>query len=111
MMAREKFATRRGTITLNVPHRYRDGDTRELCVSYSRLPSGRIGEVWVNNVDGYEKRVNDDMRDACIALSKDLQNGDTLEYLSKSVLRDAKGKPHGFLGSVIDRLKKEPVDA
>lgn len=120
MMAREKFAARRATTTLNVDHRYRDGETRQLCVSYSRLPkpgdhpanpTGKIGEVWVNSVDGFEKRVNDDMRDACVAISKDLQNGDTLEFLSKSVLRDGRGKPHGFLGSIVDALRKEPVNA
>src|SRR6185312_17327838 len=111
MMPREKFGWRRATETIEIPHRYPSGAEHVLCVSLSRLPSGKIGEFWLNAVDGYEKRVNDDMRDACIAASKDLQNGDTLEYLSKSVLRDAKGKPHGFLGSVIDRLKKEPVDA
>jgi hypothetical protein len=110
-MAREKFESRRDTRTVNVDHRYPGSDIRSFCISYSRLPSGRVGEVWVNSVNGYEKLVNDDVRDACIALSRSLQHGDTLEQISKSVLRDSRGRPHGFVGSLVDMLKKEPVEA
>ena len=109
-MSREKFSERRDTTTINVKHQYRGADDKTFCISYSRLPSGRIGELWVNSVNGYEKLVNDDIRDACVAVSKDLQNGDTVEQLAKSVLRDSRGKAHGFLGSILDVLKKEPIN-
>lgn len=120
MMAREKFADRHPCVTIDIPHNYRGGDKRTLCVTYSRLPldgdhpampTGRIGAVWINGINGYEKLVNDDMRDSCVTLSKDLQNGDTLERLSKSMMRDGRGKAHGWMGSAIDALKREPVDA
>ena len=111
MMSREKFPPRRATTTIQIEHTYRGSDARALCASYSRLPDGRIGEIWINSVNGHEKLVNDDIRDACIAVSKDLQNGDTVEWLAKSVLRDSRGRPHGWMGSVLDALKKEPVDA
>jgi hypothetical protein len=110
-VSREKFSERRDTITLNVKHRYRGAPPKIYCISFSMLPSGRVGELWVNSINGYEKLVNDDVRDACVAVSKDLQNGDTVEQLAKSVLRDSHGKPHGWLGSILDALKKEPVDA
>lgn len=111
-MAREKFAPRRATTTINFPHKYHGrGDADMVCGSFSRLPSGRIGEAWINSINGYEKLVTDDLRDSCVILSKDLQNGDTLEYLSKSLMRDGRGRAHGVMGSFIDALKKESADA
>ena len=111
MMSREKFPARRATTTITIEHTYRGADARSLCVSYSPLSDGRIGEIWINSVNGYEKLVNDDMRDACVAVSKDLQNGDTIERLAKSVMRDARGKAIGWLGATLDALRKEPIDA
>ena len=110
-MAREKFDWRRDTITINVTHEYWAGGTRKFCISYSRLPSGKVGEVWVNAVNELEKTINDDVRDTCIALSRALQYGDTLEHIAKSIQRDARGKPQGYMGTIVDVLKKEPVDA
>ena len=107
---REKFATRHDTITVNVEHQYPSSQVpRTFCISYSPLPSGRIGEVWVNSVDGAERKVHDDLRDACILLSMALQYGATLEQLAKSMLRDARGRPHGVIGAILDALRKEPV--
>ena len=110
-MTREKFPNRRSTVTVNVEHSYPSAlAPRTFCISYSRLASGRIGEVWVNSVDGAEKRVNDDVRDTCVTLSRALQHGDSLEQICKSILRDARGRPHGFIGAVIDALRKEPIE-
>ena len=109
-MTREKFSTRHDTITVNVEHQYPSSQVpRTFCISYSPLPSGRIGEVWVNSVNGTEKQVNDDMRDTCIILSWLLQKVTSVEELSRSVQRDKRGRPHGFIGAVLDALRKEPV--
>lgn len=117
---REKFDDRHAGITILVTHNYRGGDERDLSITYSRLPlpgdhpyrpTGRIGEIWVNTINEHEKLINDDMRDTCATTSRDLQNGDTVEKLSRSVLRDSRGKPLGWLGTVLDALKKEPIDA
>lgn len=119
-MSRYKLSQRRASTTINVPHSYRGGDDRVLTVSYSReplpgdhpaLPTGRIVEFWLNNINDHEKLINDDMRDTCIGYSKDLQNGDSVEHLAKSVLRDSRGRPHGWVGSVLDALKREPIHA
>lgn len=111
-MAREKFANRRATTTISFLHKYHGrGEPDTVCASFSRLPTGRIGEAWVNSINGFEKLVTDDLRDACILFSKDLQNGDSLEHLSKSVMRDGRGRAHGLMGSLIDALRREPADA
>lgn len=112
MIPREKFANRHAVTTICIPHGYRDRSPPDvLDISYSRLPSGKIGEVWINAINGCEKLINDDMRDTCVAMSRDLQYGDDLDRLGKSVIRDNRGKPLGWLGTVIDALRKESVDA
>jgi hypothetical protein len=109
MMPRERFSNRHDVTTIDIEHSYRGGDDRTFSISYARLPSGKIGEVWANAINGHEKLLNDDMRDSCVALSRGLQYGDSLDRLAKSVLRDNRGKPLGWIGSVIDALKKEPA--
>ena len=105
-MAREKFAARRATTTLNVPHKYSGrGEPDIICASFSRLPSGRLGEIWINSVNGKAKLVTPDIQGACILFSKDLQNGDTLAYLRDSLPRGS------WMRSVADALIKEPADA
>jgi len=107
-MTREKFASRHDTITVNIEHQYPSAMVpRTFCISYSPLPSGRIGEVWVNSVNDTEKQVNVDTHDTCVTLSLALQHGCTLEQLSRSILRDNRGRPQGFLGAVLDALRKE----
>lgn len=110
-MAREKFSNRHGGTTIEVIHNYRGADERTLSVTYSRLPSGKIGEIWINTINDHEKLINDDMRDSCAAISRGLQYGDSVEQLARSVLRDNLGKPLGYMGSILDALKKETVDA
>ena len=111
MLAREKFSNRHDARTIDVSHSYRGADDRTFSITYSRLSSGKIGEIWLNSINGHEKLINDDMRDSCVAISRGLQYGDSLDKLAKSVLRDNRGKPLGWLGTVIDALKKEAPDA
>jgi len=111
MMPREKFPNRHGGTTIEVAHNYRGAEDRVFSITYSRLPSGKIGELWVNTINGHEKLINDDMRDTCATISRGLQFGDTVEQLAKSVLRDNRGKPLGWLGTIVDALKREPADA
>jgi hypothetical protein len=107
-MTRESFATRHATTTVNIEHVYPNTvEPRSLSISYSSLPTGRVGEVWINAVNGTEKLVNDDMRDSCVTLSLALQHGSTLDGIAKSLLRDERGRPHGFIGAVVDALRKE----
>lgn len=119
-MLREKFSNRHGGMTIEVVHNYPGADERTFSVTYARLPrlgdhpeipTGRIGELWANTVNGNDKLVNDDMPDTCAAVSRSLQYGETIESLARSMQRDNRGKPIGWLGSVLDALKKEPVDA
>lgn len=111
MMARDKFANRHGGTTIEVSHNYQGASERVFSITYSRLPNGKIGELWVNTINDHEKLINDDMRDTCASVSRGLQYGDTVEQLAKSVLRDNRGKPLGWLGCILDALKREPVDA
>ena len=117
-MAREKFENRHAGTTIDVVHGYRGADKRVISVTYARLPrpgdhpyipTGRIGEFWVNTVDGNARGVNDDMPDTCLATSRSLQYGETVDQLARSVQRDDRGKPIGWLGSILDALKKEPA--
>lgn len=108
-MAREKFSDRHAGITVDIQHKYRGSVLKTYCVGYARLDDGRgrIGEVWLHAIDGHEKMVNDDMRDQCVILSQALQYGNTLEKAAKSVQRE-KGRPIGWMGTIIDALIKEP---
>ena len=110
-MTREKFDSRRATFTVNVAHKYPSAlEPHIFCVSYSHKKSGGIGEVWVNSVDDTEKRVNDDVKDFCVILSIALQYGASLDDIAKSIIRASKsGRAHGFMGAIIDALRKEPV--
>lgn len=111
MMARDKFSNRHAGTTIEIPHNYRGADDRTFSITYARLPSGKIGELWINTINGVERLINDDMRDTCAAVSRSLQFGETIEQLAKSVHRDSRGKSLGWLGAILDALKKEPVDA
>ena len=110
-MAREKFENRNAGTTIEINHNYRGAEDRIFSLTYSRLPSGKIGELWINSINGHEKLINDDMRDTCAAVSRSLQYGETVEQLAKSVLRDNRGKSLGWLGAILDALKKEPFYA
>lgn len=110
MLAREKFSNRHAGTTIEIQHNYRGADERTFLITYARLPSGKIGELWVNTINGHEKLINDDMRDTCASISRGLQYGDTVDQLAKSVLRDNRGKPLGWVGTVLDALKKETAD-
>ena len=109
--ARDKFSNRHDATTIDVKHGYRGADERTFTITYSRLPSGKIGVVWIGAINGHEKLINDDMRDTCVAISRGLQYGDSLDRVAKSILRDNRGKPLGWLGTVIDALRKEQADA
>lgn len=110
-MARERFPDRHAGTTIEVVHDYRGADARVFLITYARLASGKIGELWINTINGVERLINDDMRDTCAAVSRSLQFGETVEQLAKSVHRDGRGKALGWLGAILDALKKEPADA
>lgn len=103
MMARKKLPTRRDSITLNVPHKYPGrGEPDIVETTYSNHPeTGELAEVWINAINGLAKLVTPDIHASCVILSKDLQNGDTAEYLSGSLLRGSIQK------SVIDAIIKD----
>ena len=108
MSTREKFSNRHAGTTIEVAHNYRGADDRVFSITYARLPSGKIGELWINTINGVERLINDDMRDTCASVSRSLQFGETVEQLARSVLRDNKGTALGWLGAILDALKKEP---
>jgi hypothetical protein len=108
---REKLSNRHAVTTIEINHNYRGAENRIFSIAYSRMPSGKIAELWINTINDHEKLINDDMRDTCASVSRSLQYGETVEQLAKSVLRDNRGKPLGWLGTVLDALKKEPVYA
>ena len=111
-MTREKFPSRHDTTTVNVEHQYPSAMVpKTFCISHSLLPSESIGEVWVNQVNGTEKQVNVDMHDTCVILSFALQYGAPLEEISRGLLRDGRGRPAGFMGAVLDFLKKEQMES
>lgn len=110
-MPREKFPNRYPCTTVNIPHGYQNRHQPDIyAITFAELPSGKIGEIWLGTINGHAKLINDDMPDTCISTSRGLQFGDTVGQLAKSARRDKRGKPLGWLGSVVDGLKKEPLD-
>jgi len=94
-MSREKLPNRRGGVTLEFSHCYPGSD-----------PDGRPAEIFVNLVDGSERRMNVDAHDAAVAMSFALQHGADLADIGAAMLRGSDGVAHGFLGSLADAVAR-----
>ena len=103
-MGRKKLPPRRATKTFEFEHSYPGAEPRIFTASAGFYPDGKLGEAFVQLVNGNQKTVSVDAHDAAIVLSVALQHGADLKELGRAMLRGEDGKAHGFMGSMIDAL-------
>ena len=99
---RERLPDRRKALTFDFVHAYPGASERMFTASVGFHADGRVGELFVHAVDGASRNVNVDVHDAAIALSFALQNGANLADIGRAMLRSEDGRPHGFMGALID---------
>ena len=105
-MTREKLPNRRGGVTIDFEHCYPGLPPRVFNATIGLYPDGRPAEVFVNLVDGSERRMNVDAHDAAVAMSFALQHGADLTDIGAAMLRGSDGVAHGFLGSLADAVAR-----
>ena len=103
-MTRNKLPSRRDAVTVDFQHVYPGSDPRTFTATVGFYPDGTIGETFVQLVNRKDKLVSADAHDATIVLSLAIQCGADLKEIGRSLLRDEHGRPHGFLGSLIDAV-------
>jgi hypothetical protein len=69
----------------------------------SRLPDGRIAELFLNNHKA-GNQVDTNARDAAILLSFALQYGADIESIRKALCRDSQGRALGPVSAALDLL-------
>jgi hypothetical protein len=69
----------------------------------SRLPDGRIAELFLNNHKA-GNQVDTNARDAAIILSFAAQHGADVEAIRHALCRDGQGRPLGPIGAALDLL-------
>ena len=72
----------------------------------SRLPDGRIAELFLNNHKA-GNQVDTNARDAAILLSFALQYGADIESIRKALCRDSHGRALGPVSAALDLLADE----
>jgi hypothetical protein len=72
----------------------------------SRLPDGRIAELFLNNHKA-GNQVDTNARDAAILLSFALQHGADIESIRKALCRDSRGRALGPVSAALDLLANQ----
>jgi len=92
---RQRFANRRESTSLPF-----DAEGVHWVVSYSRLPDGKVGELFIAcNKPGSKIEAN--IRDAVIGVSIGLQYGMPLEIVHAAMNADEDGSPASVVGRAI----------
>jgi hypothetical protein len=97
---RQRLANRRASMSLEL-----EVGTLRYFVTFSRLPDGRPGEVFIQNHKA-GSHSDSNARDAAVAASLALQYGCPLEVLQRALLRDSRGAPSTPLGAALDRISE-----
>ncbi len=71
--------------------------------TFSRLPNGELGELFINNAKQGSQSDNN-ARDAAITCSLALQFGAPLDVIRHALLRDSTGRASTPLGEALDRI-------
>ena len=106
-MTRERLPNRRAALTLEFEHCYPLAGPRVFTATVGLYPDGRPAEVFVNLVDGSDRRVTVDAHDAAVLVSFALQHGASLPDMGAAMLRGSDGVAHGFMGSLCDAMARE----
>jgi len=94
-ITRQRFPNRRESTSLPF-----DAEGIHWIVSYSRLPDGKVGELFIAcNKPGSKIEAN--VRDAVISVSIGLQYGAPLEVFQEAFTADEDGSPASVLGRAI----------
>jgi hypothetical protein len=97
---RKKLAPRRNAETIQFEHA---GKFR-LTASIGRFEdTGEVAEVFVH-LQKSGTDIESILHDCCIAVSRSLQHGDSLEGLRAGMKRDAKGNPSSPIGALLDKV-------
>lgn len=100
---RERLNNRRASEVLNFDHTTSGGATIHYQATLGFYDDDRLGEVFLNGTKiGTDTDIA--VRDAAILLSFALQHGCTVETIRSAVTRDAKGRPEGVIGTLLDLI-------
>jgi len=106
-------------VTANVDPRQRLPDRRasetftfelnglRFTATVSRLPDGRIGELFLNN-HKFGNQSDTNARDAAILLSFALQHGADIETIRRALCRDSQGRALGPIAAALDIIARQP---
>lgn len=110
MNERRRLPDCRVGITFDFQHQYPGAYPMTFTATTGHYPAedptqlGEVGEVFVDLVNGTDRRVNVDVHDATVVLSIALQYGAPLSVIAKACLRGEDGRAHGFMGSLLDAV-------
>lgn len=102
-MTRERLPTRRYSETLDFTHVTPTGHPIPHSATLGYYPDGRLGEVFIGT-GKVGTDVDVAVKDAAILASFALQHGATVEDLHAAMTRDARGRPEGVLGTLLDLI-------
>jgi hypothetical protein len=74
--------------------------------TYSRFPSGGIGELFLSNHKS-NSAADTNARDSAIAFSFAVQHGADPEAIRLALCRNSQGRPSAPLGAALDRISGE----
>jgi ribonucleoside-diphosphate reductase alpha chain len=99
--ARERLPNRRGCTTFDI-----EVDGLRYTISVGYYESGCVGEIFIqNHKQGSQAGMM--ASDSAVLCSIALQHGVPIETLRHALMRDARGKPSGPLGVVMDMLAEK----
>lgn len=103
---RSRLPNRRASEVFEFEHIYPTGKTETLSATIGSYSDGSIGEVFINS-----RRIGTDLdiavKDAAILLSFALQHGAAVAEMRSAMTRDARGRPEGVMGRLLDILAAE----
>ncbi len=99
--ARRRLPDRRGSMTFSL-----QVAGLRFTATASQFDDGQLGEIFLQNHKA-DSAAGIMASDAAIAASLALQFGCPVEMLRKALCRDARGRPTGPLGAVLDVLAHE----
>lgn len=103
MTTRERLPPRRYSETLDFTHFTPTGAPIPHRATLGYYPDGRIGEIFIST-GKVGTDVDVAVKDAAILASFALQHGAKVEDLHAAMTRDARGRPEGVLGSLLDLI-------
>jgi hypothetical protein len=101
---REVLPQRRRSETFGFEHVHQDGSKTPFTATVGYYEDGRPGEIFLS-ARKVTSAVDIMVRDSAILLSFALQYGVPARKLREAMLRGEDGRPHGVMGTLLDRLE------